>query len=148
MKFQLSLRKRIILTFCLFAAILGTVFATAVYISLDYIDDYLIDTRLKQELSHLGSVSASTNDPLVPTSPYIQVYQGTKTMPSFAKQLVYGISEGLHEKYFDGIEYHIAVQVFSKRTENTASSMSSGGSVWIIKGTSKSCDERRDPKSS
>jgi len=31
--------------------------------------------------------------------------------------MVAGISEGLHEKYYDGIEYHIAVQVFSKRTE-------------------------------
>jgi len=117
MKFKLSLRKRIILTFSLFGVLLGTVFATAVYISLDYIDDYLVDTRLKQELTHIGAVYASTDDPLIPPSPNIQVYKGTKNMPSFAKQLVAGISEGIHEKYYDGIEYHIAVKAFSKRTE-------------------------------
>ena len=116
MKFQLSLRNRIVLTFCLFGALLGIVFATAVYISLDYVDDYLVDTRLRQELEHLGAVYTSTDDPLIPTTPSIQVYKGTKTMPALAKQMVAGISEGFHEKYHNGIEYHIAVKAFSNRT--------------------------------
>ena len=48
MTFKHSLRSRIIIAFCLFGAVLGTVYATAVYISLDLIDDHLIDNRLKE----------------------------------------------------------------------------------------------------
>jgi len=117
MRFQLSLRKRIIITFCLFCVVLGTVFATAVYISLDYIDDYLVDARLEQEMVHLGVLYQSHTDPIVPTSPLIQAYTGTTSMPSHLKRMVGGISEGVHEKYYEDIEYHIAVKVFPKRTE-------------------------------
>lgn len=117
MKFQHSLRKRIIITFCLFCVVLGTVFATAVYISLDYIDDYLVDARLKQEMAYLGFLYQSAADPIVPTSPLIQAYTGTASMPSHMKRMVGGISEGIHEKYYKDIEYHIAVKVFPKRAE-------------------------------
>ena len=52
MTFRHSLRTRIIIAFCLFGAVLGIVYATAVYISLDLIDDHLIDSRLNEEVEH------------------------------------------------------------------------------------------------
>ena len=55
MKFQISLRSRIIVAFCLFGAVLGTVYAIAVYISLDLIDDHLIDSRLLEEVEHFNA---------------------------------------------------------------------------------------------
>ncbi len=117
MKFNYSLRSRITITFCLFGAILGFVYATVVYISLDYIDDNLVNTRLEQEFTHLGIVYQSTAGPLIPTSPNIKVYRGTDSMPADVKRLVSGISEGVHEKHHDDIEYHIGVKVFPGRIE-------------------------------
>ena len=115
MKFHFSLKKRIIITFSLFCALLGIVYAIAVYISLDYIDDYLIDSRLKQEMTQLSVTYETTAAPLVPTSPNIKVYYGTQSMPAYVFQMVQGISEGIHERYYNDIEYHIAVKAVSGR---------------------------------
>jgi len=115
MKFQHSLQKRIVLNFCLFAAVIGVVFASAVYVSLDYVDDYLIDSRLEQEIAYLGSVYKNTTDALVPKSRNIKVYKGTTAMPPHTIKMVAGIGEGIHEKYYDGIEYHVAVKTIPGR---------------------------------
>ena len=50
MKIRNSLRFRIICGFCLFGAILSVSYGIIVYVSLDMIDDHLIDSRLSQEV--------------------------------------------------------------------------------------------------
>jgi signal transduction histidine kinase len=110
MTFRHSLRTRIIIAFCLFGAVLGTVYAAAVYISLDLIDDHLVDNRLKQELEHIVVHHRHYSDIPLPTSPYIATYIGTASMPPHVRQMVGGLTEGLHEAYHGQDEYHIAVQ--------------------------------------
>jgi len=110
MTFRHSLRTRIIIAFCLFGAVLGTVYATAVYISLDMIDDHLIDSRLNEEVEHFIAHYQRYNDYPRPTSPYITAYVGTGSMPLYILDMIDGYAEGLHEAYSDQEEYHIAIQ--------------------------------------
>jgi signal transduction histidine kinase len=110
MTFRHSLRTRIIIAFCLFGAVLGTVYATAVYISLDLIDDHLVDNRLVQEIEHIVVHHQQYSDIPPPTSPYITAYIDTASMPPYVKEMVAGLSEGFHEAYHGRDEYHIAVQ--------------------------------------
>jgi signal transduction histidine kinase len=110
MTFRHSLRTRIMIAFCLFGAVLGTVYATAVYISLDLIDDYLVDNRLNQELEHVVVHHRQYSDIPPPTSPYITAYMGTASMPPHVREMVGGLTEGFHEAYHGQDEYHIAVQ--------------------------------------
>ena len=88
MTFRHSLRSRIIISFCLFGAVLGIVYATAVYISLDAIDDHLIDSRLKEEIKHLIAHYQRYNTYPQPTSPYITAYIGTENMPLFVLNMI------------------------------------------------------------
>jgi signal transduction histidine kinase len=110
MTFRHSLRTRIMIAFCLFGAVLGTVYATAVYISLDLIDDYLVDNRLNQELEHVVVHHRQYSDIPPPTSPYITAYMGTASMPPHVREMVGGLTEGFHEAYHGQDEYHIAIQ--------------------------------------
>jgi len=111
MKFRHSLRSRIIFSFCLFGAVLGTVYAVAVYISLDLIDDHLIDSRLLEEVENFNAHHQRYNSFPQPASPYIASYIGTESMPLYLADMVSGLSEGIHEAYSDEEEYHIAVQI-------------------------------------
>ena len=110
MTFRHSLRTRIIIAFCLFGAVLGTVYAIAVYISLDLIDDHLIDSRLNEEIEHFIAHYQRYNVYPPPTSPYITAYVGTETMPLYVLDMIDGFAEGLHEVNSDEEEYHIAIQ--------------------------------------
>jgi signal transduction histidine kinase len=110
MRFRHSLHSRIIFAFCLFGAVLGTAYATAVYISLDLIDDHLIDNRLREEVEYFTNHYKYHH--LLPrsTSPYITAYMGTESMPLYVNELVKGLDQGFHEGYSGPDEYHIAVQ--------------------------------------
>ncbi|MGD8800847.1 MAG: HAMP domain-containing sensor histidine kinase, partial [Desulfobacterales bacterium] len=110
MKFHHSLHTRIIFAFCLFGVVLGTAYATAVYISLDLIDDHLIDNRLREEIEYFTNYYKYHH--LLPrsTSPYITAHLGRESMPLYLIELVKGLDEGLHEAYSGPDEYHIAVQ--------------------------------------
>ena len=110
MTFRHSLRTRIIIAFCLFGAVLGTVYATAVYISLDLIDDHLIDSRLSEEIEHFIAHYQRYNVYPTPRSPYITTYVGTGNMPLYVLDMIDGFAEGLHEVNSDEEEYHIAIQ--------------------------------------
>ena len=110
MTFRHSLRTRIIIAFCLFGAVLGIVYATAVYISLDMIDDHLVDNRLIQEIEHILVHRQQYSDLPPPTSPYITAYIGTASMPPHVQEMVDGRTEGFHEAYHGRDEYHIAVK--------------------------------------
>ncbi len=96
--------------FCLFGATLGTVYAFAVYFSLDFIDDTLVDNRLAQEAKHILAHYQENIALPRTTSPHIFAYIGTASMPVHHKQLVDGIAEGFHEIYYGPEEHHIAVQ--------------------------------------
>jgi len=110
MIFRHSLRTRIIIAFCLFGAVLGTVYGTAVFISLDLIDDHLVDTRLTQEIDHIVVHLQQYPDASIPTSPNIKAYIGTTSMPAHIRDMVSGLAEGFHEAYQGPDEYHIAVR--------------------------------------
>jgi len=110
MKFRHSLHSRIIFAFCLFGVILGTAYATAVYISLDLIDDHLIDSRLREEVEYFANHFKHHH--LLPraTSPYITAHLGQESMPLYLIELLKGLDEGFHEAYSGPDEYHIAIQ--------------------------------------
>lgn len=110
MTFRHSLRSRIIVAFCLFGALLGTVYATIVYISLDMIDDHLIDSRLNEEVTNFISHYQRYNSFPEPSSPYISVYVGTESMPLYVIDMLDGKPEGIHEAYSSEEEYHIAIK--------------------------------------
>ena len=110
MTFRHSLRSRIIIAFCLFGAVLGIVYATAVYISLDMIDDHLIDSRLNEEVENFISHYQRYNNYPRPTSPYITAYVDSESMPYYVLDMIDGFAEGLHEVNKDDAEYHIAIQ--------------------------------------
>jgi signal transduction histidine kinase len=109
MTFRHSLRSRIIIAFCLFGGVLGSVFALVVYISLEYIDDSLIDDSLKQEISHISRYYQQNNEIPIPASPHIKIYRGTASIPLLLRKMVVGFSDGIHEAYLGKEEYHIAV---------------------------------------
>jgi signal transduction histidine kinase len=113
MTFRHSLRSRIIIAFCFFGGLLGSVFALIVYISLDYIDDSLIDNSLKQEIDHISRHYQQNNKVAIPASTHIKAYRGTTSMPPPLKEMVVGLSEGFHEAYLGREEYHIAVITLS-----------------------------------
>ncbi len=110
MKFRHSLQLRIIVAFCLFGAILGSVYAAIVYISLDRIDDHLVDNRLRDEIKYFTDHYKYYNSLPQPTSLYISAYIGTDAMPLYVADLVGGLDAGLHETYLDENEYHIAIE--------------------------------------
>lgn len=110
MKFRHSLRTRIIAAFCLFGAFLGSAYATIVYVSLDRIDDHLVDRRLLDEVDYFTNHYKYYNLLPRPTSPHISAYIGTDSMPLYASELVSGLTNGLHEAYIEEDEYHIAVK--------------------------------------
>ncbi len=110
MKFRHSLRSRIIFAFCLFGVVLGTAYATAVYISLDLIDDHLINNRLREEAEYFTDHYKYYS--LLPqsTSPYITAYIGTESMPLYVSEMIDGLAEGLHEAYNGQEEFHLVIQ--------------------------------------
>ena len=110
MTFRHSLRSRIIIAFCLFGAVLGIVYASAVYISLDLIDDHLIDNRLNEEVDRYIAHFQRYRDFPDSSSPYITAYIGTESMPLYVVDMIEGFAEGLHETYAGEEEYHIAIQ--------------------------------------
>jgi signal transduction histidine kinase len=110
MKFRHSIHSRIIFAFCFFGAVLGIAYGTVVYISLDLIDDHLIDIRLREEVEYFTNHYKYHNLFPRPTSPYITAYVGAESMPLYVIELVNGLAEGLHEAYSGPDEYHIAVQ--------------------------------------
>jgi len=109
MIFRHSLRSRIIIAFCFFGAALGSVFALIVYISLEYIDDSLIDNSLKEEIDHISRHYQQNGEIAIPASPHIKAYRGTTAMPAAIKEMAAGFSGGFHEAYLGKEEYHIAV---------------------------------------
>jgi hypothetical protein len=117
MIFRHSLRLRIVIAFCLFGAVLGIVFATAVYFSLDLIDDNLVNTRLTQEIEYLSDLYRKKIDSPIPASPHIIAYLGTGSMPPHTKKMVRDINEGFHEIHFGKEEYHIAVKTLPGHNE-------------------------------
>lgn len=89
---------------------MGTAYATAVYISLDLIDDHLIDNRLREEVDYF--TKHYKYHQLLPrsTSPYITAHLDRESMPLYLIELVKGLDEGLHETYSGQDEYHVAVK--------------------------------------
>ena len=110
MKFRHSLRTRIVISYCIFGAVLGTVFAAIVYISLDFIDDNLVNQRISKESEYLTQHLNIDGNLLAPSSDHIHAYLGMNTMAPWVRQMVQGLGEGFHEKYNHDVEYHVLVK--------------------------------------
>ena len=117
MIFRHSIRQRIIMAYSIFGVVLSIVFGCVVYVSLDYIDDNLVNTTLVHEMDRLGKRYDENIDTLMPNSPNILVFQGTAAMPAFVLELVDGIGEGIHERYYERVEYHVAAKSFPNRID-------------------------------
>ena len=76
MTFRHSLRLRISVAFCLFGTILGGVISVAVYVSLDFIDDKMINNRMEQEIELFLSKPRQPIESYLPVSPFISAYIG------------------------------------------------------------------------
>ncbi len=109
MTFRASLRFRIIFAFCLFSALLGTVYALGVYSSLDFIDDRLIDKRLREEVEYV--LTSLRDQGTFPRSrfPYMTVSVGTAGLPHDLREVIKGLPLGVHEIHHEGEEYHLAI---------------------------------------
>lgn len=112
MKFRHSLRMRIVISYCIFGALLATVFAVIVYVSLDFIDDNLVNQRISNEAEYLIRYFQMDGNLPAPTSDHIKAYLGTNSVAPPFKQMVQGLGEGFYEKYINDIEYHILIRTF------------------------------------
>jgi signal transduction histidine kinase len=117
MKLRNSLRFRMICGFGLFGAILGSIYALIVYVSLDRIDDHLIDNQLSREVEHLLAHFREAPDVAVPDNRHIQVFTGTADMPTDFKAVLQVLPEGFHERYINREEYHVAVEMVPELVE-------------------------------
>jgi signal transduction histidine kinase len=117
MKLRNSLRFRILCAFGVFGAVLGSCYAVIVYVSLDMLDDHLIDHRLSQEVQKLLDHYRETPGGPPPVSPHIQAFTGTEAMPGPLREAVRGLPEGFHERYIGRAEYHVAVTVVPELVE-------------------------------
>ena len=117
MKLRNSLRFRMICGFGLFGAILGSIYALIVYVSLDRIDDHLIDNQLSHEVEHLRVHFRETPDAAIPNNRHIQVFTGTDDMPTEFKEALQVLPEGFHERYVNREEYHVAVEMVPELVE-------------------------------
>ncbi len=110
MIFRYSLQTRIVVAFCIFGATLGTVYGFAIFLSLDFIDDRLVDSRLALEAEHISD--HYQEDSALPSgvSPHIEVYPKIDFLPDFAKQFATELGAGIHEFDHAGKEYHLAVK--------------------------------------
>ncbi len=117
MTFRHSLRFRIIFTFSLFGALLGTVFAIAVYISLDKVDDHLIDRQLKEEVERFSIHYQKKTTFPPPISSQISAFVGTEKMPSSFKEMIKGFTPGIYEINTDEKEFHVAIANMHNQAE-------------------------------
>jgi len=101
---------RIIISYCIFGAVLGTVFAAIVYVSLDFIDDNLVNQRISKEAEYLTQHLHVDGNMPTPSSDHIKAYLGMNTMTPRVRQMIQGLGEGFHEKYNNDVEYHVLVK--------------------------------------
>lgn len=111
MNFRHSLRTRIIISFALFGAILGILYAAIIYLSLDQIDDHLIDTHLKEEMAYFAKNYRDQGEFPQPIAPQIRAYIGTETMPPNVLKMVEQMETGVHETHHHEEEYHVLIQM-------------------------------------
>lgn len=110
MTFRSSLRTRIIVAFCLFSAVLGTVYALAVYLALDFIDDRLIDKRLQEEVEYVLANHREHGDFPRSRFPYMTVAVGRAGLPVALREVAGDLPLGTHEVHRGDAEYHIAIR--------------------------------------
>lgn len=103
---------RIVISYCIFGALLATVFAAIVYVSLDFIDDNLVNQRISNEAEYLIRYFQMDGNLPAPTSDHMKAYLGTNSVAPPFGQMVQGLGEGFYEKYINDIEYHILIRTF------------------------------------
>lgn len=108
-RYKHSLRTRVVVAFVLIGALLGSVFAVAAYLVADIIEYRFIADTLGEELAHY--VDELEIDPLATPIPsqlkgYISAPGSEERLPAY----LFDLGPGVHERYEDEHEYHIAVQ--------------------------------------
>jgi signal transduction histidine kinase len=122
MRFQRSLRYRIVVTFCLFGAVLGLVFATTVFFLLHATEDSVLNNTLRQEVEHyLEQYRRDPQAPL-PSAKHWRSAIGSDGLPSALRSVVSDWKDGIYEYYLSDTEteYHIAVRRLPDNDETLA----------------------------
>lgn len=109
-RFKHSLRTRVIFAFALSGALMGSLFAAAAYIVGVLIEIRFIEDTVGEELSHY--IDRVEKDPLAPLvfsrmKGYVTLHDGDSRLPTYLADL----GPGIHERYVEDQEYHVAVQV-------------------------------------
>jgi len=116
MKLRHSLRFRLIVTFCLFGALLSVVYGFTVLIMLESADDRMFREFLEEDLD--AYLAKYQNDPETPlpasASPYTTSYLGSKTLPAPLSERLANVEDGYYEV---GGEYgvHVLVHALPER---------------------------------
>ena len=108
-RYKHKLRTRVVFAFALTGALIGSLFAAAAYIVSGIVELHFINDTLGEELSHyIDRVGADSKARLAPSR-----LQGYVTTPGDEERLpdyLAGVGPGVHERYFEDREYHVAVE--------------------------------------
>ena len=108
MKFQNSLRFRIVITFCLFGTILCTLYGIWMVLAMTNVEDELFYRQLQLEIEHVMLNYQHDHRIPQPRFPFIRSFLGTDGMADYEKELVKGRGDGLYED--NDKDIHFAVK--------------------------------------
>jgi signal transduction histidine kinase len=101
MAYRHSLQYRIIKNFCIFASLLSFFYAVFIFVSIDYLEDYLenkfYQEKIKGELNSFLSQYRLDKSIDPPRSSYLSIYVDKSSLPKDLKQMVEGRPDGLYE---------------------------------------------------
>jgi signal transduction histidine kinase len=101
MVYRHSLQFRIVKNFCIFGALLSLFYAVFIFISLDYLEDYLenkfYQNRILGELNSFLTHYKQDNNFKPPRSDYLAIYLDLSSMPEKLKEIVDGRPDGIYE---------------------------------------------------
>jgi signal transduction histidine kinase len=127
MVYRHSLQNRIIKNFCIFGALLSLFYAVFIFVSLDYLEDYLeskfYQKRILGELNSFLTHYKQDNNFKPPQSDYLAIYLDLSSMPEKLKEIVEGRTDGIYEvsDIINGKEkeYNFIIQTIPETLQTT-----------------------------
>ncbi len=122
MKYNHSLRNRILMAFCVFGFILAMIYWLLIEISMNDVEDMVFENRLRNEIVRYLDRRQTDENAILPHSIYIKSYIGFADMPKVYKDMAARLPEGLYETNGPGgIEgpaaYHLAIKIIPGQNE-------------------------------
>lgn len=108
-QYKTSLRARVIVAFALSGALIGSLFAVAAYIVGAFIEIHFIEDTVGEELRQYIAQIEEDPDAMLAFSRmrgYVISPGDEDRLPTYLA----GLKSGIHERYSEGHEYHVAVQ--------------------------------------